>query len=82
MNYHKFLDGSTRAAYIKMDDFEKTKSNGGVVCGFTTVEAARLQGYLNKNFNGIMAIPCSIEVKDGWIYDGEKIVDSNYSSNT
>jgi len=81
MNYHKFLDGSTRAALIKMDDFEKTKSKGGVVCGFTTVEAAKLQDHLNKNLKGFMAMPCSIEVKEGWIFDGEKIIDSNYSSN-
>jgi len=75
----------TRAALIQLDPPE-TYSNGGIVIGFTTVEAEQLQEFnkLNNsdgdptnNFMGQAVRACGENVKLGWIFDGSGFRDPN-----
>ena len=75
----------TRAAVIKLDPPE-TYSVGGIVTGFTTLEAEALQEY-NKTNNtnsdpsgtlmGETVRACGDDVKIGWIFDGSSFRDPN-----
>jgi len=75
----------TRAALIKLDPPE-TYSVGGIVIGFTTLEAEATQEF-NKTNNtnsdpsgslmGESVRACSDEVKEGWIFDGSSFRDPN-----
>jgi len=75
----------TRAALIQLDPPE-TYSVGGMVLGFTTLEAEALQEF-NKTNNtnsdpsgslmGQSVRACSDSVKLGWIFDGSSFRDPN-----
>jgi hypothetical protein len=76
-----------RYAIVKMDDFEKTKSTGGVVI---MIRYDKEDGVYGVDIpytipEGCQRILCTNEnVKEGWIYTDKTniFVDSNYSTNT
>ena len=73
-----------KKAIIKLDDFKKTKSTGGIVVDTFDyyVGAGNNVPYNIDNINYIM-INCPENCKIGWIYTDKTnfLIDSNYSTN-
>jgi len=67
---------TNRVAVIKLDDFEKTGSNGGIVVDICTENMIYPQYKNNKDY---IFVKCSNECKPGWIYTSKTniLLDSN-----
>ena len=77
-------------AVIKLDDFVKTKSTGGIVVDIILApenwkDFITYSTFINSLLEqGHIIVKCNDSVKKGWIYTDKTniFVDSNYSTNT
>jgi hypothetical protein len=74
-------------ALVKKDDFEKTKSTGGIVVDIFYVpknyKDYPICDYITKYGSDYMLVKCNKNTKIGWIYTDKTnfLIDSAYSTN-